>query len=461
MSVSTADVVICGAGIAGITAAYSLAVENGIKKVVLVDEREPMSLTSDKSTECYRNWWPGPDDNMVRFMNRSIDRLEKLANESGNYFDLNRRGYVFLTADQTRADQFHRTAEQISSLGAGPLRIHKADRTSPDYIPSPAHGFANQPTGADLVLDPDTIQAHYPFIDDRAIAMLHTRRCGWLSAQQLGAYLLQRARVQGARVITGRVSGIRTEGNHIAAIRVDGASGTDIIQTRCFVNAAGPFINQVGGLIDISLPLVNELHGKVSLRDPLEVIPREVPLMIWEYPVHLAWSKEEKQELAQTDETRWLLEKFPSGVHFRPEGTRGSQILLAIWTYDIEAQEVEIPPKFPPEYAEIVLRGLVNMVPGLSVYLDRMPQPYIDGGYYCKTEENRPLIGPLPVEGAYVYGAISGFGIMAGMAGGELLAAHVTGSQLPAYAPAFELGRYQNPEYQNYLAEMDATSGQL
>ncbi len=183
--------------------------------------------------------------------------------------------------------------------------------------------------------------------------------------------------------------------------------------------------------------------------------------MIWEDPVHLVWSDQERQELEKSPDTQWLIEQFPTGVHFRPEGTQGSQILLAIWTYDVEERQVEIPPKFPPEYAEIVLRGLVNMVPGLAVYLDRMPQPYVDGGYYCKTAENRPLIGPLPIDGAYIYGAISGFGIMAGMAGGELLAAHVTGSQLPTYGPAFELSRYEDPIYQRYLAEMDLSSGQL
>src|SRR5256886_11256899 len=37
--------------------------------------RSPLSLTSDKSTECYRNWWPGPGDDMVALMNRSIDLL--------------------------------------------------------------------------------------------------------------------------------------------------------------------------------------------------------------------------------------------------------------------------------------------------------------------------------------------------------------------------------------------------
>ena len=44
----TADVVICGAGIAGISVAWQLAVKHGMKNVVLVDERPPMTLTSDK-----------------------------------------------------------------------------------------------------------------------------------------------------------------------------------------------------------------------------------------------------------------------------------------------------------------------------------------------------------------------------------------------------------------------------
>src|SRR5438046_9222314 len=99
MSAPTADVVICGAGIAGVAAAYHLAVRRGVTDVVLVDERPPLSLTSDKSTECYRNWWPGPGDDMVALMNRAIDLLEELAPDSGNAFRMNRRGYLFATAD--------------------------------------------------------------------------------------------------------------------------------------------------------------------------------------------------------------------------------------------------------------------------------------------------------------------------------------------------------------------------
>src|SRR5215510_11874816 len=87
-AMSQADVVVIGAGIAGISAAYELAVERRVGRVVLVDPEPPLSVTSDKSTECYRNFWPAPE--LVRFMNRSIDRLEAWHEESGGRFALNR-----------------------------------------------------------------------------------------------------------------------------------------------------------------------------------------------------------------------------------------------------------------------------------------------------------------------------------------------------------------------------------
>jgi len=50
-----------------------------------------------------------------------------------------------------------------------------------------------------------------------------------------------------------------------------------------------------------------------------------------------------------------------------------------------------------------------------------------------------------------ILGALSGFGVMATCAAGELLAAHVTGAALPGYAPAFLLSRYQDPAYRALL----------
>ena len=84
-------VVICGAGIAGVAAAYALT-QHGVTNVTLVEPGNPLSLTSDKSTEAYRNWWPGPDQAMTAFMNRSIDLIEEVARATGNRINLNRRG---------------------------------------------------------------------------------------------------------------------------------------------------------------------------------------------------------------------------------------------------------------------------------------------------------------------------------------------------------------------------------
>src|SRR5688572_21867120 len=185
----TADVVICGAGVAGVAAAHFLS-KAGVKNILLLDERPPVSFTSDRSTECYRNWWSDPE--MLALMNRSIDLMEALADKSGNIFRMNRRGYLYLTTDEKRASDLEATSHRISSLGAGPLRVHPS--SSLYYQPSPKEGFHDQPTGADLLIGNELIRKYFPYVTNRAVAALHVRRAGWLSAQQLGMYLLETAR---------------------------------------------------------------------------------------------------------------------------------------------------------------------------------------------------------------------------------------------------------------------------
>src|SRR3954470_8776626 len=124
MAPSSARVVICGAGIAGVAAAYQLAVEYGLEGVVMVDEGNPLSLTSDKSTEAYRNWWPGPDRAMTAFMNRSIDLIEEIARATGNRINLNRRGYLFATADPGKIPFLREMAQMAEARGGGPARFH-------------------------------------------------------------------------------------------------------------------------------------------------------------------------------------------------------------------------------------------------------------------------------------------------------------------------------------------------
>lgn len=446
--VDSAQVVICGAGIGGAAAAYFLAVQHGVREIVLVDERPPLSLTSDKSTECYRNWWPGPGDAMVQMMNRSIDLMDSLADQHHNVIHLNRRGYLYTTTQTEKITDLEGFAWEASALGAGDVRWHTPGSAS-SYHPHHAEGYQDAPEGADLITDMNLIESTFPYLSRDVVAVLHVRRAGWLSAQQYGMLLLEQAKAHGAVLIEDRVVGIGTTGGCVERVHL--SSGSEI-RTELFVNAAGPLLGEVGQMMGLSLPLHHELHMKASINDSLAVVGREAPLLIDVDPQVLNWTDEEREWLMDDEETRWLLGELPSGAHVRPEGSGDANSILMLWDTQTHRVDPVLPAPLDTMYPEVAVRGLCKMLPGLAQYLERMPKPYLDSGYYTKTEENRPLACPLEVPGAYLIGAMSGFGIMSAAGLGELLAAHIVGSSLPEYAPAFDLRRYRNAEYQAALA---------
>ncbi|HEX2696359.1 MAG TPA: FAD-binding oxidoreductase [Anaerolineales bacterium] len=446
------QIVICGAGITGISAAYYLA-RAGFKDVLLLDERPPLTLTSDRSTECYRNWWS--DAEMLALMNRSIDLMEQLADESGNIFHMNRRGYLYVTADDTKIHNMIQRSARIGELGAGKVWIHSSNTTA--YQPAHPEGFHDEPTGVDVLLGNDLIRKHFPYLTEKAVAALHIRRAGWLSAQQMGMYLLETAKQSGVQFETGCVEAINTTNGRISGIKL---STGQPIDCKVFINAAGPYLKSVGNLLGLDLPVHTELHLKVAVKDSLGVIRRDAPLLIWDDPQYLPWSDGERESLADDPDAKWLTESLPSGAHTRPEGAGESQNVLMLWEYKTRPLEPTFPLPLDDQFPEIALRGLVSMLPGLQGYFNKMPKPQLDGGYYTKTRENRLLVGPLPVDGAYVIGAVSGYGIMSACAAGDLLTAHIAGTKLPSYAAAFSPSRYDDPEYQKKL-ENWGDSGQL
>lgn len=451
MDVTRAEVVICGAGICGISVAHELACRRGVHDVVLVDPRPPLSLTSDKSTECYRNWWPGPGDGMVRLMDRSIDLLEELARDTGDAFALHPAGYAYFTASAEGARRLEAEAREISRLGAGELRVH---RTAPSQLPAAGS------RGADLLLDPEAIHERFPTVTDDVSAALLVHRAGWLSAQQLGMVLLERAEAAGARRVRARAADVRVEKGRVAAVELADPEGS--ISTRCLVNAAGPGVREVARAVGVELPVVHELHAKVTFDDHLGVVPRRLPLMVWNDPIRLRWSEEEREELAADPDLAWLLEELPGGAHLRPEGGEDSSRVLMLWAYHTPPQaQPEFPPSFDPLYPQVVLRGLARMLPELEVYFERGREPFVDGGYYTGTAENRPLVGPVGPGGSFLLGAVSGFGIMAAQGAAELLADHLLDDPLPDYADAFRLERYDDPGYRRRLAESQGGRGQL
>lgn len=445
MTTTSADVVICGVGLAGAAAAYHLTVTQGVRNLLIVDPRPPLSLTSNSSTECYRNWWPGPGDAMVGLMNRSIDLLEAIARSTDNRIQLNRRGYLFATGEQAKVAQFIAAAHESSTLGAGPTRVHTGAADDPPYVPARAAGWEDMPAGADVIVDPQLIQRYFPFLTAATVAVLHARRCGWLNAQQLGSYLLEQALAHGARLAQATVGAVDTTGGAVRGVALVGGEA-HAVATECFINAAGPGFKAVGALLGLDLPVFSELHMRVAFDDHAGAIPQHAPLVIWMDETQLAG-----------DESG---ERFPAGVHLRPSGADAHPAALGLWTIDTTPRVPVFPVDLDQRHGELTLRALTTVIPSLRAILDHGPRIHVDGGYYTKTAENRPLIGPTPIAGAYLMGALSGFGVMGCCGFGELLAAHVTHSALPPYAPAFLLGRYDDLAYQILLGSW-GSSGQL
>jgi len=168
----------------------------------------------------------------------------------------------------------------------------------------------------------------------------------------------------------------------------------------------------------------------------------------------------ERAELARSARHRHLVAELPPGAHGRPEGAGESTSVLGVWTYDVEPVEPTFPPGFDSAHPEVVLRGMARMIPAMAPYVERLPRCFMDGGYYTKTRENRLLSGPLPIQGAYVIGALSGYGMMSSNGAADLLADYIAERPLPRYAPAFHLNRYDDPAYQKLLDNW-GDSGQL
>src|SRR5262249_43634568 len=155
------------------------------------------------------------------------------------------------------------------------------------YRPASPDGFESEPTGSDVITDRSLIHRHFGWLAEDTVALLHARRCGWFSGQQLGMYMLERARDKGVRLVEGHVAGVESAGGRVSGVRVEAAGGAHTIATPRFVAAAGPLMKGVGKMLGVELPLFCERHAKVAFNDTLGAMPRSAPMTIWTDPVRL------------------------------------------------------------------------------------------------------------------------------------------------------------------------------
>ena len=437
-----AEILVLGAGLAGIATAYYLCTKYRQASVMLIDCRPPMSYTSAQSGDNYRNWWPHPT--MTAFTNMSIDLMEQIARDSSNVFNMTRRGYLLATRDREIDTMIDSLRVGYEHSQADSIRVHQESNPS-SYSDAVSSDWEMAPRGVDVLSNRELIQKSFPSLDHEVQNVLHVRRAGDISGQQLGQHMLEKIKDAKGRRLSAEIRSI--DHAHEYVVEVDGADGTQHIAADVIVNAAGPFAAKLAAMIDIKLPLENIYHQKIAFNDNRAVIPRELPFSCDLDNIAFDWSDEDRALLAEDAETAWLTRELPGGAHCRPEGGDLSTWIKLGWAYNntpSEAQEdLENEPLKNAQFPEIAMRAAARLNPSLQVYVDNFPSQFVHyGGYYPMTRENWPLIGPLSVEGAYVVGALSGFGSMSACAAGALCAAWVTGNALPDYASQLSMARY-------------------
>jgi len=454
MRTQQADVAVIGAGIVGIACAYYLSTSKRAAKVVLIDPLSPMSLTSAASGENYRNWWPHPV--MTAFTDYSIDLMERIARESDNRLHMTRRGYALVTREADPAALLRQLYEGYGADGAAKIRIHN-EGTNAKYQPALSADWQTAPDGVDIIQDRAILDAYFPTFDKAVATVLHIRRAGDISGQQMGSYMLQKVRSLGGGVLQGRVVAASRSAPFALEVESDGGERSTVM-ANTVVNAAGPHVGKVAALMGESVPVQSVFQQKIAFEDTQAAISRQMPFSIDLDGQTIDWNEEERDALADDPATAWLTRPMPGAIHCRPEGGDRGKWLKLGWAFNTTPTEPSENLPYNPSFPEIVLRGASRLNPSLKIYYGRLPARMSHyGGYYSMTKENWPLIGPMKTPGAFVAGALSGFGTMAACATGALIAAWVNGEALPEFAPALSLRRYDDATLMASLAASEST----
>lgn len=444
-----ASVAVIGAGSVGIAVAYYLVTKHKVKNVTLIDPLDPMSLTSAQSGENYRNWWPHPV--MTAFTNHGIDLLEEIDRESGGRINMTRGGYALVTRRSHPEDLIQ---DLYRGYADGPGNIRIRDTSTGDYEPPLRAPWSAAPDGVDVLTNQDLIRRTFPSYAPDVATVIHIRRAGSISAQQLGQYMLEQIKDAGGRLIRAGVKGI--SGRSPFTLELSSAAGTTTLHADRIVNAAGPFLRDIGAMLGEDLPVKCVYQQKIAFQDREGAVPRTLPFTIDLDGQTLAWSDEDREILDSDPASRHLVSPMSGGIHCRPDGAVDGNWIKLGWAFNEAVSDPHGEAPVDPQFPDTVLRGASRLNPKLAAYIGRLPRgAHHYGGYYAMTEENWPLIGQSKTPDSFIAGALSGYGSMAATSTGALCAAAVVGAPVPSYASQLGFERYADLALMAQLAVLN------
>lgn len=218
----SADVVIIGGGVIGVSIAYHLA-QAGVQNIVLIEQYELGSGSSAKPLGGVRANFSDPGN--IQLGQRSLAAFERFEDDFGTDIHLNQVGYLFLA----------RTEDEVSSLEESAQIQNSMGITS--QIVDPGQAAQLNP-----LLDPTALLAasyspHDGYADPAAVVGGYAQ-----ASQDLGVTVLHRT----------EVTGIETEGDAIRSVTTNRGG----IAAETVVCCAGAWSTAIGAMAGVDLPVV-------------------------------------------------------------------------------------------------------------------------------------------------------------------------------------------------------------
>ena len=356
----TADIVIIGGGIVGITTAWFLR-QRGVSSNIVEAADNIGIRTTSMSAHCIRAQFGEPDN--IAMMAESLEFYEHFSKRCGlprsnAGVNLCQQGYLFASTDIADRSDFDIRVERQRQSG-----LHDVE-----------------------LLDGAEVRRRYPWLSDDIVIATFRGRDGWIESDLAVEALAASAHVpiylgvevERIQVNHERVRGIETSAGFVAADNV--------------VLAAGPFSR---ALSPVRLPIALWRRHRVIV-GPNAAIPQAGPVTIdattgAHWRPHrggalLAWAQPEADA-----EAAWPVTPDPAFTDLILRGEDGVGRLAPFW--------LELAEQLSPRDISLT------------------------AGQYTMTPDHRPLIGPAPgMEGLFLNTGYSGHGIMGSPAGARILA---------------------------------------
>lgn len=244
----TAEVVIVGGGIIGLSIAYHLA-KRGMMDVVVLEKESMAGIGSTgRCAGGFRHQFSSEAN--IKLSLLSVGKLEHFEEELGQPIDFHQDGYLFLLKNLDDVETFKRNALLQNRLGVPVefLKPEEIDRVLPNVELMRDDIIAATYCAKDGISDPAGVTEGY-------------RK----NAARLGVATYTDQEVLAIDVKDGRVIGVRTQDHGISS--------------RTFVNAAGPYAGMVGKMAGIDVPVV-PLRRFIWTTKPFEKAPRRWTLVV-------------------------------------------------------------------------------------------------------------------------------------------------------------------------------------